>query len=383
MDQENQHPGLFAQECTGTSKGFLMYASKPLTDAVASASISRAHGMLLAALRAEVQISSLEGLLSLDALPGVEDLRQTIQSNAVVLSDAPFDTNECKSCRYNSTNHANLFSTSIAPGLCVNGLCSRQKWLSEVEAAANKLGSKYRVIRIAVAPDIPNVRTSDAVQPEAVGAEQSAHCKKTCEHFGALVGGKPGYSIVVKTDVCMNTKCNDKLQESQRLKSLEESKSRLWRGILTKHARTLPRPQNRAILMAMLSMGCSAGSEIMALCGNADESDPISAWLNLPSENLITAMDNATAALISTAPTHQIGQMLRALKVNIADHSRMTPEFLRRLSVSEIDEVLSDLKVEASLKTERAKGRDEYAEAVIAILRPETLIGYVPGVFRL
>lgn len=383
MDQENQDPGLFAQENTGSSKGFLMYASKPLTDAVASASISRAHGMLLAALREEVQVSSLARLLSLDALPGVEDVRQTIQSNAVVLSDAPFDTHDCKNCRYNSTNHANLFSTSIAPGLCVNGLCSHQKWLSEVEGTANKLGSKYRVIRIAVAPDIPDVRSSDAVQPEAVGTEQSAHCKTACEHFGALVGGKPGCSIVVKTDVCMNTKCNDKLQECQRLKSLEESKSRLWRSILTKHARTLPRAQNRAILMAMLSLGCSAGSEIMALCGNADASDPISAWLSLPSESLVAAMGNATAALISTAPTHQIGQMLRALKVNIADYSRMSPEFLRRLSVSEIDEVLSDLKVEASLKTERAKGRGEYAEAVIAILRPEALIGYVPSVFRL
>ena len=121
----------------------------------------------------------------------------------------------------------------------------------------------------------------------------------------------------------------------------------------------------------------------MALCGNADASDPISAWLSLPNENLVTAMDNATTALISTAPTHQVGQMLKALKVNIADYSRMSPEFLRRLSVSEIDEVLSDLKVEASLKTERAKGRGEYAEAVIAILRPEALIGYVPSVFRL
>lgn len=386
VDQSNHCPSLFDTD-SESHDGFNFYACSQLKEAVANASISRSHGMLLAALRDEVQETALANLLTLPALPGVDDLRESIQSNAINLKGASFDTSDCDGCRFNSSNHQGLYSTALESGLCVNGACSRQKWQAAIENEASKIAGKYRVIVLAIEPNAPGYREGDCVNPEMVGPEQSESCRKTCEHFGAWIGGAPGQPTKIATGVCTNTPCNDSMHERHRAKVVETSKERLWRAILTKHVRSLPRASNRAVLMAMLSYGWNAGNSIKGLLGAgfADSADPVSAWLNLPAAEMMSAMDQACIALIGNAPVHQVGQMLRALNINIADHSSMSPDFLKRLSVSEIDDVLFDLQIplSAELKLKRAKGQAQYAQAAVALLNPESLAGYVPAVFRL
>lgn len=386
VDQSNHCTSLFDSD-SESDDGFNLYACAHLKDAVANASISRSHGMLIAALRDEVQETALTNLLSLPALPGVDDLRESIQCNAINLTEASFDTTDCDGCRFNSSNHQSLYSTAIDPGLCVNGACSRQKWQVSIENEANKLAGKYRVIVLAIEPNTRGYRESDYVDPNLVGPEQSESCRKGCEHFGAWIGGSPGQPTKIATNVCTNTQCNDSMQERHRAKTMETSKERLWRAILTKHVRTLPRASNRAMLMAMLSYGWTAGNCIKELLGAgvADATDPVTAWMTLSADEMMAAMDQASIALISNAPLHQVGQMLRSLKVNIADHSSMSPDFLKKLSVREIDDVLFDLQIplSAELKLKREQGQMQYAQAAIALLKPETLVGYVPSVFRL
>lgn len=103
--------------------GFERYAILKVKDAVARGQITREHGELLAALHEDVQETALAALLAVQPLPTISDLKGSIKSRAVPLTQAPCASERCASCRYNSNNHEGLFEVNIGAGYCVSSRC--------------------------------------------------------------------------------------------------------------------------------------------------------------------------------------------------------------------------------------------------------------------
>lgn len=367
--------------------GMAKYASEALRNALASAAVSRGHASLLCGLRDQTQRAALTGLLALPSLPGVDELKQGIEAKAVPLRSVAFNLDDCGACRFNTSNHADLFGSSITPGLCVNTECAASKWQTHIQLEQGLLATRHRVVKIVPADERQHIRPIVPDGPTGVGPDQAKICAAECAHFGAALCGSVNTKVQAREDVCTNPSCNDAMVEQARLEGLRASRDKLWRGALSQHVELLPRPANRAVLMAMLSCGWSAPSEMRSearLEGQTAPAAILKAWLTMPEGDLLGRMDAAAGLLVARAPAHQVGEMLRALRVKLQDYSVMSVDFLKRLSVSEIEEVLSDLKVPTSDELRRAKrsGQEAYSTAAMACITSEMLEGYVPSVFR-
>ena len=372
---------------TDAPPGMAMYASEGVLAAMAAATISRGHASLLCALRPGTQEGALKALLALPSLPGVEDLMRGIEAKAVALPKAAFNQDDCGKCRFNSTNHAQLFGTSIEPGMCVNSECATSKWETHLEQLREQLAAKHRIIRIAPVSQHEHFRSVVPEGPFGLGQEQARACREECQEFGAVLCGTVSTPTYVLEDVCTNMACHVQKVELARKEGLLASRDRLWRAALVQHLSLLPRATNRAVLMAMLSCGWSAPRDLRAAADLDEQATPagvLKRWLSMAESELIEHLAGAAGKLVAGAPAHQVGEMLRALHVRLQDYSSMSREFLKRLSVSEIDEVLGDLNVPVSEELRRAKraGQEAYAAAAMASVSNEMLDGYVPRMFR-
>ncbi len=372
---------------TVTPPGMAMYASEGLLAALAAATISRGHASLLCALRPGTQDGALKALLALPSLPGVEDLMHGIEAKAVALSKAAFNQDECGKCRFNSTNHAGLFGTSIESGMCVNSECATSKWEAHLAQQREQLAEKHRIIRIAPVDQFEQFRSVVPEGPFGIGQEQAKACREECQEFGAVLCGSISTPTYVHEDVCTNLTCHGQKVEQARKDGLLASRDRLWRAALVQHLSLLPRATNRAVLMAILSCGWSAPGDLRVAAELDEHATPagvLKRWLAMDESELIEHLAGTAGKLVAGAPAHQVGEMLRALHVKLQDYSSMSREFLKRLSVSEIDEVLADLNFPVSDELRRAKraGQEAYAAAAMASVSSEMLDGYVPRMFR-
>ena len=378
MDQEHPH-GLSQVE--EDPQAFAQYAVVDVQSAVACASITRAHGALLAALRPDVQVTAVQGLLSMPMLPGVGDLKASIQHRAIPLTNVNFDKADCVACQYNSDNHVQLFGLGIDPGFCVNAPCAAAKTAEAVEEGAAELRKRYRVVEILPVQYRCVAESGDS----GVGATQSKHCTEQCPSFGAAIGCHPGQPVQVVENVCINADCNDRMVEFHRQAQLQEFKARVWRHVLQRHVQTLPPVQNRAVALAFLALGWDAPAQVATLLGADQESsaqDLIKASLTIEPAALAERLAQLAGALVETAPVHQVGECIRALGARIQDHWTMTPAFLMRLSIGEVDAIAGDLRIGVTAEVEAARAtgsRIAYAKAVGDCLLPAQAKGYVPA----
>ncbi len=381
MDQEHPH-GLSQDE--EDPHAFAHYAVLDVQSAVACASISRAHGALLAALRPDVQVTAVQGLLSMPMLPGVADLKASIQHWAIPLANVNFDKAACVACQYNSDNHGQLFGLGIDPGFCVNAPCAAAKTAEAVAEDAAELRKRYRIVEILPVQYRGVAESGD----NGVGSAQVKHCTEQCSSFGAVIGCHPGQSVQVVENVCINADCNERMVESHREAQLQDFKARVWRHVLQRHVQTLPAVQNRAAAMAFLALGWDAPVQVAALLGVDQGSSPqelIKACLTIEPAALAERLAQLAGALVETAPVHQVGECIRALDARVQDHWTMTPAFLIRLSIGEIDAIVGDLRIGVTEEVEAARtsgSRVAYATAVGDCLLPALAKGYVPATLR-
>lgn len=381
MDQEHPH-GLSQVE--EDPQAFAQYAVADVQSAVACASISRAHGALLAALRPDVQETAVQGLLSMPMLPGVGDLKASIQHRAISLANVNFDKADCGACQYNSDNHGQLFGLGIDPGFCVNAPCAATKTAEAVEEDAAELRKRYRVVEILPLQYRGVAESGDS----GVGAAQVKHCTEQCPSFGAVIGCHPGQPVQVVENVCINADCNERLVESHRQAQLQDFKARVWRHVLQRHVQTLPAVQNRAVALAFLALGWAAPAQVADLLGVGQESsaqDLIKSSLTIEPAALAERLAQLAGVLVETAPVHQVGECIRALGARVQDHWTMTPAFLMRLSIGEIDAIVGDLRIVGTEDVEVARtsgSRIAYAKAVGDCLLPAQAKGYVPATLR-
>lgn len=369
--------------CEDGLDGFALYASSQLKLAVSTASISRSHGMLLAALREDVQDAALAGLQSMDLLPGVGELRASIQGTATPLQDACFEKKDCVSCRFNSDNHGMLFELTIGPGHCVNSACAAEKTKERLEAEAVELRGKYRVVEIA-----PVTTHKIEIRGEnSVGETQARACQESCVFYGAAVKALPGHQIQVETDVCTNNSCHSAMVTKWRREEMAEFKARMWKTALAKHIEALPLKQHRAITLGLLALGWSTGDRLalsLKLPAESSVSDVIAAVVQMDDEVLTQGLNLVCRALIGSATPHQTAEALRSLKVRLQDHWFITGAFLERLSFEELDDVSKDLGLKSSsIEKARLSGsRLTYAKALSAELDGSKSKGYIPECLR-
>lgn len=382
MDQISipNHSGVDAS--TGSGDGFSMYATSGVLDAVSKAVITRSHGQLLAALRESAQESALGALLAMDSIPCVDDVKLSIEAQAIDLSFVAFDRSDCGTCRFNSSNHPSLYGASIRPGLCVNSECAKSKWDQMISAQERELAPQFRVIRIAPSPNTPPCPIKD----EDVGAHQASQCRMDCKDFGAMLAGNHATALQRHLNVCTNSVCHAEKQEAHRAAQVLEIRNKLWRGALSMHVSKLSLRENRACLLTMLSMGWQ-GSDLIA--GFADMSMPdigdrLKHLVQIDEDALAGHMNALAGQLCNKAPIHQVQGMLRALDVKLQTYSRMGKPFLLKMGIKELDGFASDMGVEISpqLRKARGDGRLAFANALMAVVTEEQLVGYVPAVFR-
>lgn len=183
----------------------LTHCIPEVKQALCDEEISIGHAERLSSLRPESQAMGLQAIK--DRGLSVEDLKKLIDSMALSLQNAVFDTSDCKNCPHNSSIQTSLFDTGTTEGQCLNASCFDTKTSDRLQVITSELSESYHTV--AMDKDVPKGATALIVSsgPAGVGSEQVSACE-SCEHFGALVGSQVGVVGRVTRSVCFNMACH-------------------------------------------------------------------------------------------------------------------------------------------------------------------------------
>jgi hypothetical protein len=361
------------------ANGFERYATEAVKAAVASAAISRGHGSLLAALRADVQDQALAGLQSV-ALPGVDQLKQSIEHMAVPLASSCFDQVECDRCRFNSTNHHGLFAVAINEGLCVNRQCATEKTSKALEQHAEALRTRYKTVMLR---PIPWVQVND----KDLGESQATLCRTECASFGAVLLAEPGRPITAAAGVCTDTACHAAKKDEPKRVALKDYKLKLWRHAVCSHLFSLPVEQSRAVLLALLACGWTAGPSLkdgLVDGGDAKLARLLQASLAFDREQLVRQFNGLSLHLVNAATAEQLRELIHALEIRVQHKWKMPSSLVCQLPAESLDILVADLQLgaEEDVVKAKAEGYASYCAAVEARIQKMDVAGFVPSFFR-
>jgi PRTRC genetic system ParB family protein len=184
----------------------LLHASQAVLDALTEGKVKLGHAELLSQLPAKTQDGTLTKIVEKGM--SVQDLRAAIQSFALALAKAPFDTAGCNGCPHNSCFQKTLFDDHLErDAQCANRECYAAKAKEGIEIKRNELGERFN----AVYTDAEREPASYAVimvnGAKGVGEAQFNEGCKGCQHYGALLGTAPGKEARVTGDMCFNLDC--------------------------------------------------------------------------------------------------------------------------------------------------------------------------------
>lgn len=362
-----------------TSNGFERYATQAVKSAVANATISRGHGALLAALREDVQDKALAGLQTV-SLPGVEQLKQSIEQMAVPLSSSCFDQVECDGCRFNSTNHHGLFAVAIREGLCVNRQCATDKTEKALGQHADALRSRYKTVMLR---PIPWVQVHD----NELGESQATLCRTECASFGAVVTAEPGRPITAAAGVCTDTACHAAKKDELKRATLRAYKLKLWRHAVCSHLFGMPVEHGRAVLLALLACGWTAGPslrEALAEGGDQKLARVLKASLAFDREQLVRQFNELSMHLVNAAREDQLRELIHALQIRVQAKWKMPTSLVTQLPAEALEVLVADLQLGENAEVVRAKaaGYEAYCAAVEACISKMDVVGFLPSFFR-
>ncbi|MFZ4700707.1 MAG: PRTRC system ParB family protein [Candidatus Methylumidiphilus sp.] len=193
----------------------LLHASRAVLDALTEGRIKLGHAELLSQLPVKTQDGTLPKIIEKGM--GVQDLRSAIQTFALALASAPFDTAGCNGCPHNSSFQRTLFDDHLErDAQCANRECYTAKAKESVEAKRNELEERFNVV-FTDAEREPNSYAVIMVNgAKGVGETQFNEGCKGCRDYGALIDTKPGKEGRVMGDVCFNLACLKGKQEDYR-----------------------------------------------------------------------------------------------------------------------------------------------------------------------
>jgi hypothetical protein len=361
------------------ANGFERFATQAVKAAIATAAISRGHGELLAALRADVQDIALTGLQKV-ALPGVEQLKLSIEKMAVPLASSCFDQAECDGCRFNSTNHHGVFAVAIKDGLCVNRQCAADKTEKALNQHAEALRTRYKTVMLR---PVPWVQVTD----KELGEPQASFCRTECPSFGAVLLAEPGRSISAAAGVCTNTACHAVKRDEPKRVALTAYKLKLWRHAVSSHLFKLPVEQSRAVLLALFACGWTAGPSLRD--GLAEGGDPklarlLQASLTFDREQLVRQFNDLGVHLVNAATEDQLRELIHALQIRVQQWWKMPSTLVSQLPAEALELLVADLQLGEDSVVVKAKADSyaAYSAAVEARIESMDVKGFLPSFFR-
>lgn len=400
----------------------LMNAAEDVRNALREKKIELGHAELLAAMRKEAQLATLESMLKAPKLVSVAGLKAMLEVAALVLDTAIFDKKDCAGCPHNSSVQGAMFAEAITGSKCTNKPCFEAKTEEELQRRAKALEEDFQQVRIARPGENFTIIPLKAEGPKGVGAEQAQACR-SCAKFGAVVSAVPDKLGQVFKEMCFDPVCNvrmvaahNKLQpavapdsngrspESQAAGAkpakppaagkssvarpaeiaprVKEYREKLWRLIFKAAIAKLDLVQNRAVLVAlcMTKPGVldehalrEAFAKTLKVDGMVGPGKVIKLVLELDQKDL-AAIVNAIASNVRDGPVgglaiEDVTGILKAFGVQVSDHWKITKPFFELLTKNEIDAVCDEIGLKEALGADynkAAKGsKPEFIDALL------------------
>ena len=184
----------------------LLHASQAVLDALTEGRIKLGHAELLSQLPAKTQDGTLPKVIEKGM--GVQDLRAAIQTFALALANASFDTTGCNGCPHNSCFQKTLFDDHLEKDAqCANRECYAAKTKESLETKRNELEERFNVVFTDAEREPASYAVIMVNGAKGVGETQFNEGCKGCRHYGAMLGTAPGKEARVTGDMCFNLDC--------------------------------------------------------------------------------------------------------------------------------------------------------------------------------
>lgn len=360
---------------------------KSVTAALVAGEITRRQADILSVLGPRAQDIAVDQILNGRARLSEAEMCEAIELRAKPLEDACFDGKDCAECRYNSDVQATQGFDFLPQGLCVNKICFEAKEAEELEARADEMRGRYRVVRIAVDPRSrsPEWRKVDADGDEGVGSAQQEECVKKCPRFGAVIEGG-SFRTTTHTNVCTDPACHSTKAQTALAQAQARKRESIWRHALGRHALRLGGRERATAFLVAMELGGSVGATWQAKYGRSGAESSFAykqRYDRGPTSAIREATQQLMLSVIVNVPANKLGHMLLALGVRIQEHWCLTPAFLEVFSLPELREIALDLGLHSpELVDIEPKGRLAYAKALGQAITTELVMGFVPKALR-
>lgn len=357
-------------------------------EAVLAARISRSHATLLGLLRPHVQRQAIEELLLMNLLPGVGELKSSIESLAVDLSLVSFVKDDCETCQYNTDNQSAQADVKLAKGLCLNGSCATEKHDAVLEEKRIALLRQYRAVQMPA--EMQRFIVIDEHAEADLGAHTVSDCRAECQRYGAAITNKgPQFPVKVVTQVCTSSACYAAKAELHRSEKLVHYRNTVWRRALAAHVNGLQHVDFMRAMIAILALGWKCNPAHPEKVLGVDEDHDLASFMRkldeLDAKQASAAIRKALALMIEEAPEHQVTTLLRHFGVQLSTLWIMPKTLLGNMSMVQLTELIEDLKVDLTEPAQHAIRTGDRAGLVSYLTEALTktqLTGYVPRLLR-
>ncbi len=188
-----------------TRRVALMTLTKEVRDALTQRRIVLGVAELLAAVPQGRQNGALEKIIEHDL--SVAQVKAQVMTLTNTLASAIFDTGDCASCQFNTSQQRGLFGESLSDGYCTNRTCFEKKTDDKLAAMQSELSEEVPKA-VVLRQDSGVVPIKLVVEgPMGVGEQQHQQCLG-CQNYGATISALPGSMGEVERGICFDGSCH-------------------------------------------------------------------------------------------------------------------------------------------------------------------------------
>ncbi len=188
-----------------TRRVALMTLTKEVRDALTQRRIVLGVAELLAAVPQGRQNGALEKIIEHDL--SVAQVKAQVMTLTNTLASAIFDTGDCASCQFNTSQQRGLFGESLSDGYCTNRTCFEKKTDDKLAAMQSELSEEVPKV-VVLRQDSGVVPIKLVVEgPMGVGEHQHQQCLG-CQNYGATISALPGAMGEVERGICFDGSCH-------------------------------------------------------------------------------------------------------------------------------------------------------------------------------
>lgn len=188
-----------------TRRVALMALTKEVREALTQRKIVLGVAELLAAVPQGRQNGALEKIIEHDL--SVAQVKAQVMTLTNTLASAIFDTGECATCAFNTSQQRGLFGESLSDGYCTNRTCFDKKTDDRLAGMQQELADEVPKV-VVLRQDSGVVPIRLVVDgPMGVGEQQHQQCLG-CQNYGATISALPGAMGEVERGICFDGSCH-------------------------------------------------------------------------------------------------------------------------------------------------------------------------------